>query len=173
MVQVAYNVDHKHPWHWPVPAYLVTKAIASGLVLVFAALVGLRLVIPAPGDAQWIGLLSLIFIGLTTGLLVFDLERPERFLSILLRPQWRSWLTRGAVILIGFSAAIGCWWGLELAARFGWLGLNVGAWQWVLPIVAAPFAVGAAIYTAFLFAQAEGVTFGRVHCCHFICSCSR
>lgn len=26
MVQVAYNAQHRIPWHWPVPAYLVTKS---------------------------------------------------------------------------------------------------------------------------------------------------
>ena len=31
MVQVAYNAQHQIPWHWPVPAYLVTKGIASGI----------------------------------------------------------------------------------------------------------------------------------------------
>ena len=29
MVQVTYNAQHKIPWHWPVPAYLVTKAIGA------------------------------------------------------------------------------------------------------------------------------------------------
>ena len=30
MIQVAYNQQHKVPWHWAVPAYLVTKGIGSG-----------------------------------------------------------------------------------------------------------------------------------------------
>ncbi|MEL6346900.1 MAG: 4Fe-4S dicluster domain-containing protein, partial [Myxococcota bacterium] len=30
MVQVHYNAQHDVPWHWPVPAYLVTKAIGAG-----------------------------------------------------------------------------------------------------------------------------------------------
>jgi hypothetical protein len=32
MVQVGYNAQHKIPWHWPVPAYLVTKGIGAGHV---------------------------------------------------------------------------------------------------------------------------------------------
>ena len=37
MVQVAYNAQHKVPWHWQVPAYLVTKGIGAGLPLMLAA----------------------------------------------------------------------------------------------------------------------------------------
>ena len=44
---------------------------------------------------------SLLMTLLTTALLVGDLDRPERFWKILARPQWRSWLTRGALVLIG------------------------------------------------------------------------
>ena len=36
MVQVAWNAQHKVPWHWQVPAYLITKAIASGIFLLLA-----------------------------------------------------------------------------------------------------------------------------------------
>src|SRR6266567_2509332 len=32
-----YNVPHRIPWHWQVPAYLVTKALASGIFLIAAA----------------------------------------------------------------------------------------------------------------------------------------
>ena len=154
MVQVAYNAQHKIPWHWPVPAYLVTKGIGAGLFMLLSLGFGLRLFEWDSVSALVSGFLSLLFIGITTGLLVYDLERPERFLYILLRPQWKSWLARGAVILIGFTVIGGLWWLFELGAYlydyeapllrdlFLWLGL--------------PFAVGAAVYTAFLFAQAEG-----------------
>ena len=36
MVQVAYNAQHLIPWHWPVPAYLVTKGIGAGIFLLLA-----------------------------------------------------------------------------------------------------------------------------------------
>ena len=32
-----YNVPHRIPWHWQVPAYLVTKAIGAGLLMLAAA----------------------------------------------------------------------------------------------------------------------------------------
>jgi formate-dependent nitrite reductase membrane component NrfD len=116
MVQVGYNAQHKVPWHWPVPAYLTTKAIGAGIFLVL----GLGWVLdlfPFDGLTAVVGgFLSLLFIALTTGLLVADLEKPERFLYIVFRPQWRSWLARGAVILIGFSTVAGLWWLLETLA---------------------------------------------------------
>ena len=157
MVQVGYNAQHKIPWHWPVPAYLVTKGVAAGIFSLFSLGVGLGLFQFDGLSAVLTGLVTLIFLLATTGLLVFDLERPERFLYILLRPQWRSWLTRGAVVLIGFSTLTGLWWLLETLA---WLGVGSGNVAATLrPLflwLGLPFAVMTAIYTAFLFAQAEG-----------------
>jgi Fe-S-cluster-containing dehydrogenase component/formate-dependent nitrite reductase membrane component NrfD len=154
MVQSVYNAQHKVPWHWPVPAYLVTKAIGTGIFMVLALgwLTGWFDFDSTIGLVS--GFLALVFVGLTTALLVYDLERPERFLYILLRPQWKSWLTRGAVLLIGFSTVAGLWWLFELGT---WLytyeaPLVRTVWMWI----GLPFALGAAIYTAFLFAQAEG-----------------
>ena len=157
MVQVSYNAQHKVPWHWQVPAYLVTKGIGTGLfmLLAFGLLGGIfdfhRVTFLG------VGFLSLLFIGITTGLLVFDLEKPMRFLHIVFRPQMKSWLARGAFLLMGFSALLGLWWVLELGAKLEWFSNS-------LPVMIRPFglwlgmplAVGVAIYTAFLFGQAEG-----------------
>jgi formate-dependent nitrite reductase membrane component NrfD len=104
------------------------------------------------------GFISLLFIGITTALLVADLDRPERFLTILFRPQWKSWLARGAFILVGFSIVTGLWWLLEAGAFMtGWIPAPLA--EAVRPFalwVGLPLAAGAAIYTAFLFGQAEG-----------------
>jgi Fe-S-cluster-containing dehydrogenase component/formate-dependent nitrite reductase membrane component NrfD len=157
MVQVSYNAQHKAPWHWPVPAYLVTKGIGAGLFMVLALAFGLALVSFDSLTALAAGFVALLFTGATTALLVYDLDRPERFLSILYRPQWRSWLTRGAFLLIGFSAVAGLWWLLEAAAQFGFVDAALAAS--VRPLFlwgGLALAVGVAIYTAFLFGQAEG-----------------
>jgi formate-dependent nitrite reductase membrane component NrfD len=103
----------------------------------------------------WGGLLSVVMTLVTTILLVADLERPERFFSIILHPQWKSWLTRGAFLLIGFATISSLWWIAELLAwldvvRFPAVSRMAMAW------LCLPLALGAAIYTAFLFAQAEG-----------------
>lgn len=155
MVQVAYNAQHKIPWHWPVPAYLVTKGIATGIFLVLTLGFGLGLF---PVDTRAIalgGALSVLMTLVTTALLVYDLERPERFLSILLRPQWKSWLTRGAFLLIGFSTVSGLWVAAALAQWAGLVSIPTGA-HLALSWLTLPLAFGAAVYTAFLFAQAEG-----------------
>jgi Fe-S-cluster-containing dehydrogenase component len=44
MVQTTYNAQHKVPWHWPVPAYLVTKGIGSGIFVLLAIFFGLKIV---------------------------------------------------------------------------------------------------------------------------------
>jgi Fe-S-cluster-containing dehydrogenase component/formate-dependent nitrite reductase membrane component NrfD len=157
MVQVSYNAQHRIPWHWPVPTYLVTKAIGSGLLLLFAVGLLFDFVEATPAAATAIGLVGLLFIGATTALLVYDLERPERFITILTRPQWRSWLTRGAYLLLAFSLAAGLWWLLELAVWGTLLGPQRLVWlRTALLWLLLPLAVGAATYTAFLFGQAEG-----------------
>lgn len=149
MVQVAYNAQHKVPWHWQVPAYMVTKSIGAGLWLLLA--LGLFLPLGISDDRMvGAGLLGIGFIGLTTALLVLDLERPERFLRILTHPQWRSWLTRGAFILIGFTAVICAWWA---SLYFGGRSDVIDG---VFAVLTIPLAIGSAIYTAFLFGQAEG-----------------
>ncbi len=53
--------------------------------------------------------MSLLFLLLTTALLILDLKRPDRFAYILLKPNWRSWLVWGAWILMAFGGAGGLW----------------------------------------------------------------
>jgi formate-dependent nitrite reductase membrane component NrfD len=157
MVQTGYNAQHKIPWHWPVPAYLVTKGIGSGVFGLLALFFGLDLVSFSRPLAVVGNLIALLFIGLTTLLLVIDLDKPARFYSILTRPQWQSWLTRGAFILIGFTLVAGLWLLLEGAVLLRLLAFPIAN-------VSRPFllflgfllAIGAAVYTAFLFGQAEG-----------------
>ncbi|MCA9683088.1 MAG: polysulfide reductase NrfD, partial [Myxococcales bacterium] len=155
MVQVAYNAQHEIPWHWQVPAYLVTKGVAAGIFMFLALGWNLGLFRFDTGAMVWGGLLSVLMTLATTALLVADLERPERFLSIILRPQWKSWLTRGAFLLIGFATISGLWWAAETLVWLDMLTLpdvSRTAMGWLT----VPLALGAAVYTAFLFAQAEG-----------------
>ncbi|MCX4247495.1 4Fe-4S dicluster domain-containing protein [Paraliomyxa miuraensis] len=157
MVQLAWNAQHQVPWHWPVPAYLVTKGIGTGIFLVLALGWGLHLFRFDSGTMLGGGLMALLFTLVTTALLVYDLERPERFLSILLRPQWKSWLTRGAFLLIGFTTVAGLWWTLEAASSVGMGPFRMPELLRQLMLwTTVPLALGAAVYTAFLFAQAEG-----------------
>ncbi len=146
MVQVGYRVAAPFPWHWQVPAYLITKGLGAGVLLLLAIGVLLPggLSANAAASLAGVGILALLA---TTALLVGDLERPARFLRIVFRPQWKSWLTRGAFLLIGLSMVATLWFALELA------GIDA---REPLAVATIPLAIGTAIYTAFLFAQCEG-----------------
>ncbi|MFN2179911.1 MAG: NrfD/PsrC family molybdoenzyme membrane anchor subunit, partial [Candidatus Promineifilaceae bacterium] len=153
MVQVGYNAQHKIPWHWPVPAYLVTKGIAAGIFMLMALGWGLKLFSFDSRTALIGGFLTLAFTAVTTFFLVIDLERPARFLYIVFRPQWKSWLARGAFILITFSVIALLYWLFEIGANLYNYDSVV---RYILLWLGLPFALGVAVYTAYLFAQAEG-----------------
>ncbi len=100
---------------------------------------------------QWGLGISLVFLILTTALLVKDLDQPKRFLYVLLRPQWRSWLVRGGYGLTLFGGVLT----LQLVgALLGWERLNA-----ILTVPGILLAAVVAVYTAFLFAQARGRDF--------------
>lgn len=155
MVQATYNVQHKMPWHWPVPAYLVTKGIAAGAMLLFAATYILGMTSADSLFSLSAGIVSTVFTAITSALLVFDLERPERFLRILTRPQMKSWLTKGAFILIGFATLSAIWTLYVLGIRADIIQESAAISAAML-YLSIPLAIGTAIYTAFLFGQAEG-----------------
>ncbi|MFZ5823717.1 MAG: 4Fe-4S dicluster domain-containing protein [Bacillota bacterium] len=144
---LSYDVPHRAPWDWRVSAYTWTKSVAAGAYLVALAL---PLLGAAVSEAFTLAanLLALVFLGLTGLLLIADLKHPERFLNILLRPQWKSWLARGAFIITGYGAGLG----IDVLLRL--LGYPNGLGTlWILTV---PLAALTAIYTAFLFAQAKG-----------------
>lgn len=144
----AYDVGHARPWGWQVPAYCWTKSIGSGVFAIPAiAIASGRLSADRMRDLV-LSTIALLFIAITTGLLVCDLEHKARFLRVVLTPQSKSWLARGAFILIAYSALSGAFW---LAAFTGASSI-VSILRW--PCVVAGFC--AASYTAFLFGQCEG-----------------
>lgn len=159
MVQTTFNAQHKVPWHWQVPAYLVTKGIASGVFMLMAAALIYSWIPMDPGTLVAGGLISVIFTLLTTVFLIWDLDRPERFLRIIFRPQFKSWLVRGAFILIGFSTIVSLWWALEAAVHFQLIEMDLRTIRSIAVYAGFPLAIGTAIYTAFLFGQAEGRDF--------------
>jgi Fe-S-cluster-containing dehydrogenase component/formate-dependent nitrite reductase membrane component NrfD len=151
LARPVYDVPHTpRPWGWKVSAYLWTKSIAAGALLV-AALAALAVGAERPLIALAAPIVALLFLAVTTALLVLDLERPDRFHYILLRPNRRSWLVWGAWILMAFGAVAAAW----LVA--GWTGSS-GVIRG-LAVPASLLALGAAGYSAFLFGQAEGRDF--------------
>ncbi len=145
---LAYDVPHRAPWDGRVSLYTWTKSIASGAWLA-------ALLVAWLGSAAWTGPLWLraapltagIFLALTGAILVWDLEHPERFHYIFLRPQWKSWLVRGGFIIAIYSIVLAVHFGAGIAGNAAVTRLM--AW------VGVPFAVATAVYTAYLFAQAR------------------
>jgi hypothetical protein len=157
MVQVAYNAQHRIHWHWELPSYLVTKNIAGGLFMLLSLGAGLGIFTFEALTFLAAGFTSMVFMLLTVVLLIKDLAQPKRFLNVLLRPQWKSWLARGAYIMVAFTIVGGLWWLLEGAAYMNWLPAKLVAG--IRPFAAwitFPLALGVVIYSAFLLGQAEG-----------------
>ncbi len=157
MVQVAYNAQHRINWHWELPSYLVTKNIAGGLFMLLSLGVGLGLFAFDSLTFLAAGFASMIFMLLTVILLIKDLAQPKRFLNVLLRPQWKSWLARCAYIMVAFTTMAGLWWLVEGVAFLGWLPAGfVSSIRPVAAWITFPLALGVVIYSAFLLGQAEG-----------------
>ena len=141
---LSYDIPHNRPWDWRVSAYTWTKGIASGVYLV-AALSGVS------SDALlWETAIPVIcgfFLALTGALLVWDLKQPTRFYYLFLRPQWKSWLVRGAVIITAYGGVLALHF---LAGMTGNAELGNA-----LRYAGVPLAGLTAVYTAYLFAQAK------------------
>ena len=145
---LSYDVPHTAPWDWRVSLYTWTKGIAAGAYLVPLLLVALG-VVDAQGPLwQWIApVVAGAFLAATGLLLIWDLEHPERFYFLFTRPQTRSWLVRGGWVISGYAAVLA---GHFAASLAGAPGLQ----RWLM-LPGAPLAAGAAVYTAWLFAQAR------------------
>jgi formate-dependent nitrite reductase membrane component NrfD/ferredoxin len=145
---LSYDVAHSIPWDWRVSLYTWTKGIATGVYLVACLLVMLGVLDVSSPIWRWATpIISGGFLAITGGLLIWDLEHPERFHLIFTRPQWRSWLVKGAFIIAGYT--------LVLALHFiaSWTG-SISAQRWLM-LPGIPLAILTAIYTAYLFAQAK------------------
>lgn len=138
-------------WGWEVSGYVLTKAIAAGAFLVpfLATLFGWA--DPGVITDGWSLALALIFLAATGVLLVMDLDQPRRFLYVLLRPHWGSWLVKGGYAITLYGGLLSL---LAMAWWFDWSLLSS-----VLGWLTALTAVVVAIYTAFLFSQAKGRDF--------------
>ncbi len=145
-----YDVPHMIPWGKKIASYLWTKAISAGVLLLAALFLNMGF----EQDIILLGviapLVSIIFLGVTMALLVFDLKKPGRFFFLLTKPNLNSWLTLGGYVLMIFGVLLGIW--LVQIYRDGMVS------PWVM-WPAALFAIASAGYSAFLFAQARGRDF--------------
>ena len=148
VARTAYTTSHQMTWKEKVSGYLVTKAVAAGVMLVAALLVLL-----GHSDSQAaVGvvppMVAGVFLAVTGVLLIADLKQPGRFHYLLTKGNWSSWLVKGAYILMAFAAVCGLWFIGGVADSAGLLK--------ILAIPAVIGAAGTAGYTAYLFAQCEG-----------------
>jgi Fe-S-cluster-containing dehydrogenase component/formate-dependent nitrite reductase membrane component NrfD len=147
-VLLSYDVGHSVPWDWRVGLYTWTKSMAAGIYLLAAVLLLTGTV--ATDGALWrwaVPVGSLAMLGATGAVLLWDLEHPARFIYIFTRPQWRSWLVRGAIIITAYGAV--------LALHFLGSLLDSSALRTGLVVAGIPLAIMTAVYTAYLFAQAK------------------
>jgi len=146
-----YDVGESHyqSWGWEVYSYTWTKGISAGTLLLSALFMLFGVVDPDPITFAASALVSSLFLAATGVLLILDLEQPTRFHWVLLRPNWNSWLVKGAYIITVAGAYLG------LAVVGGFLGVEAV----VHPIslgVGAVLGAATAVYTAFLFSQSKG-----------------
>jgi Fe-S-cluster-containing dehydrogenase component/formate-dependent nitrite reductase membrane component NrfD len=142
--RVDYDTPHVKPWGVDMAIYLLTKGIATGTMLLCALLAYFfadRSALTMTAGP----IISLTFLLITTIVLVVDLERPERFYYMLIRPNWRSWMVWGTWFLIAHGAITTLW----LAA--GWFGATNVVSALVWPAVVCSLVT--TCYTGFLFAQ--------------------
>jgi Fe-S-cluster-containing dehydrogenase component/formate-dependent nitrite reductase membrane component NrfD len=141
------DVEHPPPWGWRVSSYFLSKGIAAGAMMLAALLLALGPRGSALADVVP-GVLALAGIAVTGLFLIWDLKRPRRFYYLFTRPQWRSWLTRGAQA-INVAAALA--FAFTLAAVLGGHeARDILGWALI------PAGALLAGYTALLFNQCEG-----------------
>ncbi len=138
---LALDVGHKIEWGWPVALYLLTKGLAAG-----TALAGYF----AGGALDWrYEALALLFTLITLFLLVEDLAKPGKFYTMLIRPNFKSWLVKGGMVLTVFT-------GLLVATLYAQLTLKDAGVAVLLRLANVPVGLLAAGYTAYLFGQCKG-----------------
>ena len=145
---LSYDIPHQAPWNWRVSLYTWTKGIAAGAYL--APLLWILGGWLSWTSALWLWaapVLAGAALAATGALLIADLKHPERFYLIFTRPQWSSWLVRGAFIIAAFSGVLAVH---VLSGLLGW-----GRAPRVLALPGLPIAALTAVYTAYLFAQAR------------------
>ncbi|MFB6301125.1 MAG: 4Fe-4S dicluster domain-containing protein [Halobacteriales archaeon] len=147
-----YDVGENHylSWGWEVYSYTWTKSIAAGVLMLPALFMLAGLLAPNATTIGVAAAVSLGFLGITTILLILDLEKPSRFHWVLLRPNWNSWLVKGGYILTVTG-------GVLTALVAGWLlGFGSLVTHPVTLGVSAVLGAATAVYTAFLFSQSKG-----------------
>jgi Fe-S-cluster-containing dehydrogenase component len=142
-------------WGWEVSAYIWTKGIAAGTYMV-----AMMLWLSGSLDMTdlWLPItgLGLVFLAITGVLLIMDLDRPDRFLYVMLRPNWSSWLVKGAYILAAYGGI------LFLSAVLAFFTpTNYELYLKYLAYAGIPISALTGVYTAWLLQQAKGRSWSK------------
>src|SRR5699024_10536054 len=125
-----------------------TKNIGSGVYLIALLLVAIGLISADNPIWRWVAPIGGgFFVAVTCLLLIADLSHPFRFWRIFWRSRWESWLVKGGLILVAYTAVLLVHF-LSSIAGATWLS------QWLM-FLGAPLAIGSSIYTAWLFGQSK------------------
>ncbi len=148
VARTTYTTSHQMAWTTKVSAYLVTKAIAAGVM----ALATLLVLLGHSAETAAVGvvppMIAGFFLAVTGVLLIADLKQPGRFHYLITKGSWDSWLVKGAYVLAAFAAVTAAWWIAGIAEAPD-----------ILKVLSVPVVLCAAAtagYTAFLFGQCEG-----------------
>jgi Fe-S-cluster-containing dehydrogenase component len=142
-------------WGWEVSAYIWTKGIAAGtymvaMILWLAGYLDMTdLWLPVTG-------IGLGFLAITGVLLIMDLDRPDRFLYVMLRPNWSSWLVKGAYILAAYGGIL-----FFSAVLAFFTPTNYELYLEYLAYAGIPIAALTGVYTAWLLQQAKGRSWSK------------
>ena len=142
-------------WGWEVSAYIWTKGIAAGTYMV-----AMMLWLSGSLDMTdlWLPItgLGLVFLAITGVLLIMDLDRPDRFLYVMLRPNWSSWLVKGAYILAAYGGI------LFLSAVLAFFTpTSYELYLKYLAYAGIPISALTGVYTAWLLQQAKGRSWSK------------
>jgi len=148
VARTAYTTPHKRTWDRMVSGYLLTKAIAGGVMMMAALMVLLGHAEEQAAVGIMPPVVAGVFLAATGVLLIGDLKQPTRFIYLLTRSNWTSWLVKGAYVLGAFALVSAVWFLAGAADASGLIK--------VLAIPAALLGAATAGYTAYLFAQCEG-----------------
>jgi Fe-S-cluster-containing dehydrogenase component len=146
--KLSFDQPHRRPWDWRVSAYTWTKNIGAGIYLMALTLVAGGFIDAGNPLWRWVAPIGGgFFVAATCLLLVADLSHPFRCWRIFWRPRWESWLVKGGVILVAYSAVLLAHF---IASLFGAMDVTIG-----LMVPGAILAILTSIYTAFLFGQSK------------------
>jgi Fe-S-cluster-containing dehydrogenase component len=142
------DIEHPPAWGWKVSSYFLSKGVAAGAMMLAPLLAALGGAHDAALADRAPAALALAGIALTGLLLLADLGRPARAYYLFTKPQWGSWLARGAQV-INVAAALAIAFTVATLTHSDQLRTALG---WAL----VPAGAALAGYTAYLFGQCHG-----------------